>query len=83
MTTIQVPVPDSLFAALRRAPHEVAREICIAAASHWYQQGEISMERAAEAAGLSRRDFLAELARRRIDVFLVDDADLDRELSRG
>lgn len=83
MTTIQVPVPESLFGALRRAPHEVVLEIRIAAAIHWYQQGSISMERAAEVAGLSRREFLAELARRRIDVFQVDEADLDRELSRG
>jgi predicted HTH domain antitoxin len=83
VTTIQVPVPESLFGSLRRAPHEVVLEILIAAAIHWYQQGDISMERAAEVAGLPRREFLAELARRRIDVFRVDEADLDRELSRG
>jgi predicted HTH domain antitoxin len=74
-------VPESLFGALRRAPHEVVREIRIAAACHWYQQSAISMERAAEVAGLSRREFLAELARRRIDVFVVDEEDLDRELT--
>jgi predicted HTH domain antitoxin len=52
----------------------------IAASIHWYQQGAISMERAAEAAGMSRPEFLAELGRRRVDVFVVDDEDLAREL---
>lgn len=55
-------------------------ELRLAAAIHWYQQGSLSMERAAEAAGLTRADFLGELARRRVDVFGVDDEDLRREL---
>lgn len=80
MMTVQIVLPDSLLAALRRAPHEVAREMQIAAAVHWYQQGTISMERAAEAAGMKRPGFLAELARRRVDVFVVDEEDLAREL---
>jgi predicted HTH domain antitoxin len=80
MTELAINVPDSLFGALRKAPHEVAREIRIAAAIHWYQQGAISMERAAETAGMDRPQFLAELARRRVDVFVVDDEDLAREL---
>lgn len=83
MTHVDVPVPDSLFASLRKAPHEVAAEIRIAAAIHWYQQGTISMERAAEAAGMGRADFLAELARRRVDVFAIDDQALARELKDG
>lgn len=80
MTTIQVTLPDSAFAALRRAPHEFAAEIRIAAAIHWYQQALISMERAAEIAGMDRRGFLDELARRKIDAFQVDVNDLKREL---
>jgi predicted HTH domain antitoxin len=80
MTSVQVSLPDSLFAALRKAPHEVPREIRIAASIHWYQQSALSMERAAECAGLSRVEFLAELARRRVDVFVVDAEDLAREL---
>ncbi len=48
----------------------------VAASIHWYQQGAISMERAAEAAGMDRPRFLVELARRRIDVFVVDEEDL-------
>lgn len=80
MTNVQISIPDSLFAALRKAPHEVAHELRLAASIHWYQQGAISMERAAEAAGMSRTEFLPELARRRVDVFVVDSEDLAREM---
>jgi hypothetical protein len=37
----------------------------IAASIHWYQQGAISMEPAAEFADMSRPELLAELARRK------------------
>ena len=52
MTSVQIMLPDSLFAALRKAPHEV-RRVWIAASIHWYQQSVLSMERAAETAGMS------------------------------
>ena len=80
MTHVDVTVPDGLLAALKKAPHEVAAELRLAAAIHWYQQSLLSMERAAETAGMTRAEFLAELARRRVDVFVVDDQDLAREL---
>jgi predicted HTH domain antitoxin len=80
MTELAIQLPDSLFAALRKAPHEVARELRIAAAIHWYQQGLVSMARAAETADMSRPEFLAELSRRKVDVFVVDEEDLAREL---
>ncbi len=83
MTRFEVTLPASLLAALRKAPHEVALEMRLAASIHWYQQSVISMERAAETAGMSRAEFLAELARRRIDVFVVDEQDLALELQNA
>lgn len=80
MTELAVSIPDNLFGSLRKAPHELAKELRIAAAIHWYQQGLISMGRAAETAGMDRPEFLAELARRKIDVFVIDEEDLEREL---
>ena len=80
MTTLEIPVPDSLLAALCKAPHEMAGELRIAASIHWYQQSELSMERAAETAGMTRAEFLSELARRRVDVFAIDDEDLAPEI---
>jgi predicted HTH domain antitoxin len=50
---------------------------------HWYSRGEISQERAAEIAGLNRKEFLLVLAREKVDVFLVDIDDLKRELALG
>jgi predicted HTH domain antitoxin len=55
----------------------------LAAAIYWYQKQEISMEKAANVAGLNRRDFLAVLAREQVDVFTVDFDDLQREFNRG
>lgn len=39
------------------------------------------MARAAETAGMSRAEFLAELARRRVDVFVVDEQNLTPQFS--
>lgn len=80
MAQVQLTVPDSVLTSLKKAPHEMAVEIRLAAAIHWYHQSVLSMELAAEAAGLTRGDFLAELARRRVDVFNVDDEDFRREV---
>jgi predicted HTH domain antitoxin len=55
----------------------------LAAAIYWYQKQEISMEKAANVAGLNRRDFLAVLAREQVDVFAIDFDDLQSELNRG
>ncbi|MEP7314028.1 MAG: UPF0175 family protein [Pseudomonadota bacterium] len=83
MAELAVSLPENLLAALRKAPHELAAELRLAAAIHWYQQGTLSMGRAAEAAGMDRPQFLAELARRKVNVFVVDEADLAAELRRG
>jgi predicted HTH domain antitoxin len=53
----------------------------LAAAIHWYARGLISQERAAELAGLNRRDFLRALVRDGVDVFVVDEDSLARELA--
>ena len=83
MQTITMDLPEEAFAALRRSPDEFAREMRLAAAMLWYSRGAISQEKAAEIAGLNRAQFLAALARDKIDVFNVDFDDLERELERG
>jgi predicted HTH domain antitoxin len=83
MTTISFEMPDSAFSALRRPPAEFAAAMRLAAAIHWYSRGEISQGKAAEIAGISRRAFMDELARQKIDAFAVDFDDLDAELARG
>ena len=64
-------------------PEEFAREMRLAAAAIWYEQGRASQEVAAQIAGLGRLDFLLALARMGRDSFHVDWRDLDRELERG
>jgi predicted HTH domain antitoxin len=75
-------MPEDIFSALRRSPDEFARDMRLAVAMQFYEQGEISQEKAAQIAGLNRRDFLWELAMRKKDVFIVDFDDLKRELAR-
>jgi predicted HTH domain antitoxin len=83
MTSVTLQFPEGVFSALRRSPDEFARELRLAAAIHWYGRGEVSQEKAAEIAGLDRKQFLMALAREKAEAFLVDFEDLKRELDIG
>lgn len=83
MTALTVNVPESSLAALHRSPAEFAREMKLAAAIHWYQQGTLSQERAAELAGLNRRDFIRALVRNGVEVFTLDEESLAYEMGAG
>lgn len=78
-----VDVPDNVLAALRASPDDLVREVRLAVAMTWYEQGKVSQEMAARVAGLDRTDFLLALARNGAESFRVDPEDLDRELARG
>ena len=82
MSEITINLPEEIFSARRLAPEEFVRDMRLAAAIHWYQKGEISQEKAAQVAWLNRRDFWANLARKKIDIFNVDFNDLQQELER-
>ena len=83
MTTLTMEFPDKVFAATRNDPTHFAKEMRLAAAAAWYEQGRISQEIAAWIAGLDRTDFLMSLSSMRKDSFAVDSEDLDKELARG
>ena len=83
MLEITMKLDQDVLSALRRPPDEFANEMRLAGAIHWYKRGEISQEKAAQVAGLDRTDFLLALAREGEDAFVVDFADLERELQRG
>ena len=83
MLEITMKLHEDVLSALRRSPDEFANEMRLAAAIHWYKRGEISQEKAAQVAGLGRTAFLLTLAREGEDAFVVDFADLERELQRG
>lgn len=82
MAIVSLSIPDSALSALRRSPAELGRELKLAAAIHWYGRGLLSQERAAELAGMNRRDFIRALAREGVDVFHLDDDGLARELGQ-
>ncbi|MBF0411008.1 MAG: UPF0175 family protein [Candidatus Riflebacteria bacterium] len=81
--TITIDFPVEVFSALRKAPKDFIRELRLAAAIHWYQQGNISGSKAGEVAGMTRLQFLDELAKRKIDVFSVDMEQLQEEIDRA
>jgi predicted HTH domain antitoxin len=83
MSEITINLPEEVFSARRLSPEEFVSDMRLAAAIYWYQKSEISQEKAAQIAGLNRKDFLSALAREQVDVFVVDFDDLQRELERG
>jgi len=73
---IVLDVPDSTMSALRQSPLELQARLLLMAAAKLYEIGEISQERAAELAGLSRSDFLLAISRLEISPFQAVEEDL-------
>ena len=71
------------MAVMRCPPEDMKKEIRLAAAVTWYEQGKVSQEIAAQVAEMDRTDFLLALSRLGKDSFRVDFSDLDKELARG
>jgi predicted nucleic acid-binding protein/predicted HTH domain antitoxin len=78
--TIEVMVPDDVFATLRKSPADIARDLRVAAAVEWYAEGLVSQGRASELAGISRIEFFDELAKRKVPVIQMTVEDLMTEL---
>ena len=83
MVKLTIELPEEAFSALRETPERFAQELRFAAAVQWYPEGKLSGSKAAQIAGLTRLQFLDELARRRLDVIKVDLDQLRRELANG
>src|SRR5947209_3054397 len=80
MASVPIEMPDEAFAALRRSPQELGREMRLTAAMLWYTQGRISHEKAAFLAGVSRLDFIDPLAAAKLPAFHVDVDELMEEV---
>jgi len=63
MVEMSFEMPEGVFAALRKDPAAFAKELRLAAAVKWYETRQVSQERAAEIAGLSRAEFIEALGR--------------------
>src|SRR5262249_52920325 len=82
MARITLDIPESALSALRLSPNEFAREMRVAAALLWYSHGEVSQAVGAAIAGVSRAEFIDELARRRISVVQATSEELQKEMHR-
>jgi predicted HTH domain antitoxin len=80
MTQLTIQLPETVFSALQKDPDEFAWEMRLAAAVKWYELGQISQERAAEIAGLSRAEFISALSRFQVSPFQYTEAELREEL---
>lgn len=79
MIQITVEIPEGSLASLHKDPESFAREMRIAAAIQWYERRDLSQERAAELAGLSRLAFVEALGRYGVSPFQATAAELIRE----
>jgi predicted HTH domain antitoxin len=82
MERITFDVSEDALSALRLSPNEFVREVRIAAALFWYSRGEVSQSVGAAIAGVSRAEFIDELARRRISVVQATIEELQEEMHR-
>ena len=70
-----------IFSALSQDPEHFVPELRLAAAVKWYEIGMVSQSKAAEIAGLSRSEFIAELKRFKVSPFqytvdeIIEEAD--------
>ncbi|MFP3940353.1 MAG: UPF0175 family protein [Thermoanaerobaculia bacterium] len=80
MVELTIDLPEEVLSVLRESPERFPAELRLAAAVQWYHRGRISASQAAQIAGMTRLEFLDELARRKLDVIKVDMDQLRREV---
>ncbi len=83
MVQMTIEMPESALAALRKTPEDFARELRLAAAVKWYELRQLSQERAANIAGVSRAEFLDSLGRFGVSPFQYDADDIVEEANRA
>jgi len=82
MKTVTIEIPDDMPLELAASDEDLARQLRLAAAIFWYDQGLISQGKGAEIAGLSRREFIEALGRAEVDAIQITDEQLKEEVDR-
>lgn len=67
--TIQIELADEVLLGMQKDHRAMASELRLAAAVKWYECGVLSQEKAAQVAGMSRADFITNLARFQVSPF--------------
>lgn len=80
---ITLDVPEESLSVFRAGPDEFARQMRLAAVVKWYEMGRVSQSKAAELAGLSRREFLDTLHEFQVSPFQITPDDLAAEAADG
>lgn len=78
---IRIELPDDLPDTLRRTPEELSYDLRLRAIAGLVERGLVSSGRAAEIAGVSRREFLDWCGRWHIQLHRWTDTDVATELS--
>jgi len=74
---LELDLPDSALAALRKAPEELSACLRLMSAAKLYEVGHLSQERAAELSGLNRQDFQLALSELNVSPFQGVEEDLE------
>ena len=85
MPDLTIHYPDDLFAASGLSKEALERELLLKLAVGLFEDGEMSLGKAARLAGISRTEFMAELARLKVPVINLDEEEIEAEIraSRG
>lgn len=82
MIQVSIELPRAVFSALRQDPAGFVREMRVAAAVKWYENGMISQGKAAEVAGLSRAEFINALNQFKVSPFQYTSDEIVEEVTR-
>ena len=83
MVRMTIEMPETALASLHKDPMGFAAEMRVAAAVKWYEMRQVSQSRAAEIAGLSRREFSDALSRFHVSPFQYEADEVIAEANRG
>jgi predicted HTH domain antitoxin len=73
-------IPEEAFSSLRKSPGDFAAELRLAAAMKWFEIGKVSQAKAAELAGLSRAEFIADMQRFGVSPIQLRPGELEAEI---
>ena len=81
MSQISIDIADDLLLALREQPQEVANEMRVVTAIHYFQARRLSLGQSARLAGMSRLDFIDVLDTRGVPAFDLSAEDALAEIT--